>query len=94
VVSRDDTAVVLREENIRRQIYIARDVQIMIDHDLAVLFGVETKAINQAVRRNLSRFPAEFRFQLTENEKNELVTSCDRFKSLKHSSTLPYVFTE
>ncbi|NLE53595.1 MAG: ORF6N domain-containing protein, partial [Lentisphaerae bacterium] len=66
----------------------------MIDHDLAVLFGVETKAINQAAKRNLSRFPVEFRFQLTENEKNELVTSCDRFKSLKHSSTLPYVFTE
>ena len=94
MVNRNVAVITPQEENIRRQIYTVRDVQIMIDHDLAVLFGVETKAINQAAKRNLSRFPAEFRFQLTENEKNELVTSCDRFKSLKHSSTLPYVFTE
>jgi len=94
VVNRNVAVITPQEENIRRQIYTVRDVQIMIDHDLAVLFGVETKAINQAAKRNLSRFPVEFRFQLTENEKNELVTSCDRFKSLKHSSTLPYVFTE
>ena len=94
MVNRNVAVITPQEENIRRQIYIVRDVQIMIDHDLAALFGVETKAINQAAKRNLSRFPAEFRFQLTENEKNGLVTSCDRFKSLKHSSTLPYVFTE
>lgn len=94
MVNRNVAVITPQEENIRRQIYTVRDVQIMIDHDLAVLFGVETKAINQAAKRNLSRFPVEFRFQLTENEKNELVTSCDRFKSLKHSSTLPYVFTE
>ncbi len=66
----------------------------MIDRDLAELYGVETKVINQAVKRNIERFPEEFRFQLNNQEMNELVTNCDRFKSLKHSTVLPYVFTE
>ena len=71
-----------------------RDIQVMIDRDLAELYGVETKVFNQAVKRNIKRFPKLFRFQLTEEEKNRLVTNCDRLKTLKHSSSLPYVFTE
>ena len=47
-----------------------------------------------AVKRNIQRFPQNFRFQLSENEKNELVTNCNRFNSLKHSTSLPYAFTE
>jgi len=66
----------------------------MLDRDLAALYGVETKVLNQAVKRNIDRFPHDFRFQLTDNEKNELVTNCDRFKTLKHSSVNPHVFTE
>jgi hypothetical protein len=66
----------------------------MIDRDLAELYGVETKVFNQAVKRNENRFPDDFRFQLSEAEKNELVTNCDRFNSLKHSSVNPYAFTE
>ena len=66
----------------------------MLDRDLALLYTVETKVFNQAVKRNIKRFPENFRFQLSENEKNELVTNCDRFKMLKHSSSLPYAFTE
>jgi len=58
----------------------------MIDRDLAEMYQVETKVLNQAVKRNSERFPIQFRFQLTENEKTELVTICDRFDSLKHSS--------
>jgi len=61
---------------------------------LASLYGVTTKVLNQAVKRNINRFPEAFRFQLSDNEKNELVTNCDRFKTLKHSSTNPYAFTE
>ena len=66
----------------------------MIDRDLAEMYGVETKVLNQAVKRNIKRFPESFRFQLSEEEKSELVTNCDRFKTLKHATALPYAFTE
>lgn len=76
------------------KIFMIRGKQVMLDHDLAELYGVETKVINQAVKRNIERFPEEFRFQLTEEEFYELVTNCDRFNTLKHSTSFPYVFTE
>ena len=79
---------------IEDRIFIIRDQQVMIDRDLAELYHVETKVLNQAVKRNIDKFPEDFRFQLTSEEKNELVTNCDRFESLKHSSTTPQVFTE
>ena len=66
----------------------------MLDHDLATLYDVETKALNQAVKRNIERFPSNFRFQLSGEETNELVTNCDRFEKMKHSSSLPFAFTE
>ena len=66
----------------------------MLDRDLARLYGVETKVLNQAVKRNIERFPERFMYQLTDNELIKLVTNCDRFNSLKHSSSLPYAFTE
>ncbi|MBW8050768.1 MAG: ORF6N domain-containing protein [Cytophagales bacterium] len=81
-------------ENIQNLIFTIRDIQVMIDRDLADMYSVETKVLNQAVKRNLNRFPELFRFQLTEKEKIELVTNCDRFKKLKHSSVNPYAFTE
>lgn len=80
--------------NIRSMIFTIRGVQVMVDRDLATVYKVGTKALNQAVKRNSDRFPEEFRFQLTDNEKKELVTNCDRFESMKHSSSNPYVFTE
>ena len=66
----------------------------MIDRDLAELYGVETKRLNEAVKRNIERFPERFRFQLTKEEMAELVTNCDRFNSLKHSTVRSYAFTE
>ncbi len=66
----------------------------MVDRDLAELYHVETKVLNQAVKRNIDRFPNEFRFQLDDSEKIELVTKCDQFESLKYSKSNPYVFTE
>ncbi len=80
--------------NIKNMIFTYRNLQVMVDRDLAHLYGVTTKVLNQAVKRNIERFPKEFRFQLTVAEKNELVTNCDRFARLKHSSVNPYVFTE
>ena len=66
----------------------------MLDADLAVLYEVPTKALNQAVKRNERRFPPDFMFRLTKKEKGEPVTNCDRFERLKHSSALPRAFTE
>ena len=71
-----------------------RGCQVMLDRDLANLYGVDTKVLNQAVKRNIERFPAHFRFQLTDLEKNKLVTICDRLQILKHSNVNPFVFTE
>ena len=79
---------------VESRIMSIRGNQIMIDRDLAELYGVETRVLNQAVKRNMERFPERFRFQLTKEEMNELVTNCDRFNSLKHSTVRSYAFTE
>ncbi len=81
-------------ENIKNMIFTYRGLQVMIDKDLAELYNVKTKVLNQTVKRNIERFPNDFRFQLLDSEKKELVTNCDRFTKLKHSSVNPYVFTE
>ena len=82
------------QKEIENRICIFRDTKVMLDRDLAEMYQVETKVLNQAVKRNIERFPQQFRFQLTDNEKMKLVTNCDRFESLKHSSVNPYAFTE
>lgn len=79
---------------IESKILTIRNQQVMIDRDLAELYGIETKVLNQAVKRNINRFPKDFMFALEQKEKDELVTNCDRFDALKHSSTMPYAFTE
>ena len=79
---------------VENKILPIRGQRVMIDRDLAALYGVVTKVLNQAVKRNKKRFPADFMFQLNKIETNALVTNCDRFKALKHSSSLPYAFTE
>lgn len=66
----------------------------MLDRDLAELYEVETKALNQAVKRNIERFPEDFMFKLTKKEKQEVVTVCDHLQILKYSPQLPYAFTE
>lgn len=81
-------------EKIDRAILIIRGQKVMIDSDLAELFGVRTKRLNEQVKRNINRFPKDFMFQLTTKEKQELVASCDHLERLKHSGTNPYAFTE
>ena len=85
---------IITTEHIKDFIFVFRSQQVMIDRDLAELYGVKTKRLNEQVKRNISRFPEDFRFQLTNEEKTELVANCDRFKNLKHSSVNPYAFTE
>jgi hypothetical protein len=86
--------IIDNNEDIQSKIYSIRGLQVMIDRDLAEIYNVETKRLNEQVRRNIKRFPEKFRFQLNEKDKNELVANCDRFKTLKHSTSFPYVFTE
>lgn len=82
------------DHNILNRILLIRGKKVMIDRDLAELYGVTTKRLNEQVKRNTTRFPEDFMFQLTLEEKNELVAICDRFKMLKHSTVTPYAFTE
>ena len=81
-------------ERIERAIFVIRGQKVMLDADLAELYGVLTKVLNQAVKRNKERFPVDFMFQLTKEEKDEVVTNCDHLKRLKFSPTLPHAFTE
>ncbi len=86
--------LISQQSEIEKSIFSSRNMQVMIDRDLAEMYNVETKRLNEQVKRNIDRFPDSFRFQLTKNELDELVANCDRFKNLKHSSVLPYAFTE
>lgn len=79
---------------IESRIYYVRGKRVMIDVDLAELYMVSTKVLNQAVRRNVKRFPEDFMFQLAESEKKEVVTNCDHLNKLKFSPYLPLAFTE
>ncbi len=90
----DDNKWPIPAERIERGIFVLRGQRVMLDADLAELYGVPTKALNQAVKRNAERFPADFMFQLTEAEKQQVVTTCDHLRKLKFSPTLPYAFTE
>ncbi|MFH1432577.1 MAG: ORF6N domain-containing protein [archaeon] len=85
---------IISNETIKNRIHTIRAVQVMLDSDLAELYGIPTKALNQAVKRNIARFPEDFMFQLTDSEKEELVTECDHLTPLKFSYQLPNVFTE
>ena len=79
---------------INSRILTLRGEYVMLDRDIAELYGVETKRLNEQVRRNSERFPSDFMFQLSSHEKNELVAKCDRLNKMKHSSVNPMVFTE
>ncbi len=82
------------QSEISSRIYTIRGEQVMLDRDLAELYDVETKRLNEQVKRNIERFPDDFMFQLKENEKNDLVAKCDRLNKMKYSTVNPNVFTE
>lgn len=81
-------------DRIESRILLLRGQRVMLDADLADVYGTTTKALNQAVRRNARRFPADFMFRLTKREKAEVVTICDHLRRLKYSPNLPFAFTE
>jgi len=84
----------IQEEIVKERIYLIRGRKAMLDADLAVLYGVKTFRLNEAVKRNLRRFPDDFMFRLTESEKEEVIANCDHLKDLKFSPYLPRAFTE
>lgn len=77
-----------------QRIFFIRLQKVMFDFDLAEMYGVETRALKQAVRRNKDRFPKDFMFQLTKKEFHEVITNCDNLLQLKYAPALPMVFTE
>ena len=81
-------------ENIERTILLIRGEKVILDVDLAALYGVSTKRLNQQVNRNPARFPGDFMFQLTNEERSQVVTICNHLGNLKYSSTLPRAFSE
>ena len=81
-------------ERIENRILVVRGHKVMIDADLAELYGVTTKRLNQQVRRNIERFPGDFMFELTPAEKAEVVANCNHLAKLKFSPTAPFAFTE
>lgn len=84
----------LSQYDIEKLIVTVRGEQVLIDQDIARLYGVTTKRLNQQAKRNIERFPGSFRFELTKEEVIEVVANCDHLQSLKFRPTLPYAFTE
>ena len=85
---------ILPIEQIETKIYLMRGQKVMLDRDLAMLYGVSTKRLNEQVTRNTNRFPGDFMFRLTQPEKEKVVAFCDHLKQLKYSYQFPRAFTE
>jgi hypothetical protein len=87
------TPTVSKEILVDKILYI-RNQKVMLDYDLASLYGTTTKRVNEQVKRNKDLFPNNFMFQLILEEKEEVVANCDHLENLKFSKTLPHAFTE
>lgn len=81
-------------EHVEGAILALRGQRVILDADLAILYGVPTKRLNEQVKRNRRRFPPDFAFRLSRAEKSEVVAKCDHLQRLRFSPTLPYAFTE
>lgn len=86
--------IVLGSEEIAQRILVLRGQRVLLDADLARIYGVPTKRLNEQVKRNTRRFPEDFVFQLTREEKSEVVANCDHLRNLRFAKGLPYAFTE
>ena len=93
-MAKQDSQIMIPDEVIMSKIILIRGQKVMISNDLAELYGVTTKRLNEQVKRNIKRFPGHFMFQLTENEKEKVVANYDHLQNLKYSPYLPYAFTE
>ncbi len=82
------------DERIALAILFIRGQKVLLDIDLASIYGVKTKRLNEQVKRNTNRFPQDFMFQLSDEEKKQVVASCDHLNKIKFSNSNPYAFTE
>jgi len=85
---------ILKNNSVEEKIITIRGISVILDSDVAELYGVETKEINQAVRNNPNKFPDGYILETLPKEKDELVKDFDRFNKLKHSTVFPTAFTE
>ena len=83
-----------RLKPIESLILTIRGHKVLIDADLASIYDVETRTLNQAVKRNIERFPEDFLFHLNAKEKSEVITNCDHLNQLKFAKSMPFAFTE
>jgi phage regulator Rha-like protein len=88
------TQDLIPHQAIQSKILVLRDKKVMLDRDLAMLYEVESKVLNQAVKRNIHRFPDDFMFQLNKREADSLRSQFVTLKKGQHSKYLPYAFTE
>ena len=86
--------IALSQYDIEKLIVTIRGEQVLIDQDVARIYGVTTKRLNEQAKRNIARFPESFRFELTKEEVGEVVANCDHLQTLKFRPTLPFAFTE
>ncbi len=86
-------SLAIPDEAVMNKILLIRGKKVMLDSDLAELYGVTTKRLNEQVKRNRKRFPEDFMFRLTIAEKDYVVANCDHLTKLKYASSLPYAFT-
>jgi len=93
-VKKEAKTALIPIERIDSSILQIRGQRVMLDADLAQLYGVPTKRLNEQGRRNTGRFPEDFRFQLTDTERDEVVANCDHLQNLKYSPVLPWAFTK
>ena len=84
----------LSQYDIEKLIVTARGEQVLIDQDIARICGVTTGRLNEQAKRNIERFPESFRFQLTKEERDEVIANCENLRSLKFYPSLPYAYTE
>jgi hypothetical protein len=87
-------SAIIQIGQIEQRILLIRGEKVILDSDLAEFYNVPTKRLNEQVKRNKKRFPEDFMFRLTKDEKSEVVANCDHLAKLKYSKALPYAFTE
>ena len=93
-MTKEIVSIKIPDEVIMNKILVIRDKKVMLDRDLAELYGVTTKRLNEQVKRNLKRFPDDFMFQITKQEKEAIILQFEHLSKLKFSTVSPYVFTE
>ncbi len=93
-MAKSKAIIVIPDEKVMNKILLLRGKKIMIDMDLSELYGVETKRLNEQVKRNIKRFPGDFMFQLTKKEKEQIIKDYPHLENLKYSPKLPNAFTE